>query len=66
MEQRSSWSPNNSLASEEISRILWNPKVEHSDLDLPPLFRTLSQNNPFDAFSTDAFKIHCNKNIHST
>ena len=46
MEQSLSWEANWFLASQEIPRILWNPKVHYSIHKYPPTFHILSQLDP--------------------
>ena len=48
MEQSPSWEANWFLASQEIHRILWNPKVHYRAYKCPPSVPNLSQINPVD------------------
>ena len=59
MELSPSWEANSSLASQEIARILWNPKVHYRIHNSPPHISILSQISPIKALSPilDPFSI---------
>jgi hypothetical protein len=57
MEHSPSWEANSDISSQEISRILWNPKVQYRVHNSPPLVPVLSQMNPVHTFPTYLPKI---------
>jgi len=57
---RPSWEANSSSASQEIPRILWNPKIRYHVHSILPFLTNLSKINPVHVHQTDLFKIHSN------
>jgi hypothetical protein len=49
MEHSPSWEANRFSASQEVSRILWNPNVHHRNPNNPPPVPILSQISPIYA-----------------
>jgi hypothetical protein len=58
MEQGISWEANSFSASQEIPRILWNPKVHFHSHNRPPRVPILSQLNPVRAYLSQFLKVH--------
>ena len=60
MEQSPSWEANQFTASQEIPRILWNPKVLYRVYKCPLPDPILSQINPVHALTSHFLKVHFN------
>lgn len=58
--QSPSWEANNSTASQDIRRILRNPKVHYRLNNSPPYVPTMSKMNPVHTFPLYFFKMHFN------
>ena len=59
MVQSSSWEANWFAASQEIPRILWNPKVHYRTHKRPPPVPVLGQSNPVHIPTSTVTNIYC-------
>ena len=63
MEQSPFWEANRFSASQEISRILWNPKVRYCIHKCPPPVPILSRLDPFHISISHLLKIHLTSSL---
>jgi hypothetical protein len=65
MYQSPSWQAKSPSASQEIPRLLWNPKFHYRIDNSPPLVTILSQINPVHTFPPYFPKIHLRLGLQS-
>jgi len=66
MEQGPSWEGNINSAGQEISHLIWNPKIHYRKHTIPPLELIMGQIIPFHILSYSTFHTHFNFILSST